>query len=97
MPPEHINYFNTESARYITEQSGFEIGSLTTTFPIDMFLIMGDDYISNPEIGSVCHQKRVNFENVLYKSGNEELLKQMYISFAQLGLSRQIEVIAKKR
>ncbi len=96
VPPEHINYFNTKSARCITEQSGFEIVSLITTFPIDMFLMMGDDYISNPEVGSVCHQKRVNFESLLYKSGNKKLMKQMYTAFAQLGLGRQIEVIARK-
>lgn len=97
VPPEHINYFNVESAKHIAEQFGFEIVSLITTFPIDIFLIMGDNYILHPDIGPICHQKIVNFENLLRESGNKILLKQIYSAFAQLGFGRQIEIIAKRK
>ncbi len=27
---------------------------------MEFFLLMGDDYINNPEIGSQCHRKRIS-------------------------------------
>ncbi|GAG16492.1 unnamed protein product, partial [marine sediment metagenome] len=34
---------------------------------------------------------------LLREAGNKNLLKQIYSAFAQLGLGRQIEIIAKRR
>lgn len=95
IPPEHINYFNIESTKYIINDYGFELVSLVTSFPIDLFLFFGDDYISKPELGPICHQKRVSFENLLERSGNDKLLKDIYNSFAKAGIGRQIDVICK--
>ena len=97
VPPEHINYFDVNSAQSITERHGFEVVSLKTTFPIDIFLLMGDDYVSEPDLGKLCHQKRVNFEDLLHGSGNDGLLNNIYDSFMRLGLGRDIEVAAIRR
>lgn len=50
-PPEHINYFNFESITRLLERNGFSIIEITSTFPLELFLLMGDNYIGNNEIG----------------------------------------------
>jgi len=94
--PDHINYFNFASLTSLIKRIGFSIEHVTTSFPIEMFLLFGDNYIGNPEIGKMCHQKRINFENALHKSGNTDLLKNFYYSFANLGIGREIQVYARK-
>jgi len=44
-PPHHINYFNFESLTYLVERCGFEVLHKESTFQVDMFLLMGDNYI----------------------------------------------------
>jgi len=97
VPPEHINYFNVESAKSLITDCGFELISLKTSFPIDLFLLLGEDYVSNPDLGPICHKKRVSFENLLGDSGNNKLLNDIYSSFAKLGLGRQLDIIARKK
>ena len=58
IPPEHVNYFNPESITRLLEQSGYEILDISTTFPIDIFLLMGDNYVSDPKIGKKSHLRR---------------------------------------
>ena len=41
------------------------------SFPMDMFLLMGDDYINNKPIGSQLHSKRVQFDMTLSKYNNK--------------------------
>lgn len=60
--PDHINYFNFESLQELVELAGMEVVHRTTDFPMELFLLMGDDYVGNPEVGSQCHEKRRNFE-----------------------------------
>ena len=40
-PPHHINYFSHNSLSRLLVKNGFDIVCHTTTFPIDMFLLMG--------------------------------------------------------
>ncbi|QTA87905.1 class I SAM-dependent methyltransferase [Desulfonema magnum] len=90
VPPNHINYFSVPSLQKLVSACGYEVFYCETTFPLELFLLMGDVYVGNSELGPKCHQKRVTFERTLRNSGREELLHQFYESLAKVGLGRQI-------
>lgn len=96
VPPEHLNYFTVTSLAKFVEANGFTVADRTTSFPIDMFLLMGDNYVETPAIGKECHGRRVAFESALEKAGLQSLKKDLYKAFADLDLGRQIDLIARK-
>ena len=95
--PEHLNYFNKASSEGIAQRHGFNIESATSTFPIDIFLLMGDDYISKKTLGPNIHSKIVKFENAVLNSNKKNLLKDMYKKFYEIGIGRQLEIIARNK
>jgi hypothetical protein len=74
----------------------FEIVSVETSFPIDLFLLMGDNYIGDDERGRACHAKRKAFELALARAGKTALKQELYRSLAQLGIGRDVFVVARK-
>jgi SAM-dependent methyltransferase len=94
-PPHHINYFDFKSLANLLSQCGFEVLHQEATFPVDMFLLMGEKYISNDEIGRACHIKRMNFEKSILQSGGGNMIEGLYSSLANLGLGREIVIIAR--
>lgn len=90
--PVHISYFNFQSLEKFLRSYGFDILLRTTDFPMESFLLMGDNYIDNPKLGKVCHQKRVNFEFAL----SDELRRSFYNKLAEFELGRDCRVYAKK-
>jgi len=94
-PPHHINYFDFKSLAALLEKCGFEVLHQESTFPIDLFLLMGDNYIGNDEVGRVCHAKRMNFEKTMLRSGGNNILSKMYCAFADLNLGREVVVFAR--
>lgn len=96
-PPEHINYFNTKSLRGIVENNGFNTLFLTTTFPMEFFLLIGQNYVGNDQLGRQCHGYRKNFEMNLDKGGLKELKEELYMMFAEKGIGREIMLVARKK
>lgn len=96
-PPHHLNYFNHSSLQDLVERAGFDILHIESTFPIDMFLLMGQNYIENDELGKRMHGMRMNFESALVGSGASELISQMYAAFSKLGVGREVVLFAKKK
>ncbi|MEW5895430.1 MAG: class I SAM-dependent methyltransferase [Candidatus Omnitrophota bacterium] len=92
----HLNYFNRESLSNLVRQAGFEIVHVTSSFPLELFVLMGDDYVGDRETGQIIHARRKNFELAMEKSGNAELRRDMYKKFSELGLGRQITVLGRK-
>jgi len=95
-PPHHINYFDLQSLRHLLHRCGFEILHYESTFPIDMFLLMGDNYIGNDELGRECHMKRKQFEKNLSSAGHALLKQKLYHIFAKIDLGREMVVYAQK-
>jgi 2-polyprenyl-3-methyl-5-hydroxy-6-metoxy-1,4-benzoquinol methylase len=91
--PDHVNYFNTESLRKLVESLGFELVCSTSDFPMELFLLMDNDYVGNPEVGKRCHSKRVGFE--LSLSGT--LRRNIYQSIAKAGIGRSCIVFARAK
>jgi len=89
--PDHINYFNFESIVKLVEQLGFQVIEIYGDFPMEMFLLFGDVYVGNPELGSLCHKKRVSFELALAP----EVRRDIYRTFAKAGIGRSCLLFAK--
>lgn len=96
-PPAHLNYFDSISLSKLIESIGLEVITLRASFPMELFLLMDVNYIKNPKLGRECHNQRVAFETKMLKSGNSKLLDEIYLSFAKLGIGRQLTVYARKK
>ena len=59
-----------------------------------MFLLFGEQYVGNQELGRECHNKRVKFEQLMEKHGKAETLKKFYDCLSELNLGRSISVYA---
>ena len=94
-PPEHINYFNFLSIKQLLINHGFTIVEQTSTFPLELFLLMGDNYIGNDTVGKMIHSKRVAFEMNLYINGYEHIRRNMYNKFSELNIGREFCVIGR--
>lgn len=95
-PPHHINYFDFDSLSNFIQRCGFDVLHQESTFPIDMFLLMGQNYIGNDSMGRQCHGQRKQFEKNLFGAGASELMNNLYSSFAKLGIGREIVLYARK-
>lgn len=96
-PPHHLNYFDFTSLTRLVHRCGFEGVHTESTFPIDMFLLMGENYIDDDTVGRRCHSMRMKLEKNLYSAGQGELLSRMYTAMASLGLGRELVLVARKR
>lgn len=96
-PPNHINYFDLASLTHMLSDLDFEICHYYASFPLEMFLLMGDKYVGNGILGKTVHEKRVLFEENLIKHRGIQSLLELYKGFAELGIGRQITLIAKKK
>jgi len=94
-PPHHLNYFSVESLSKVIEKLGLEIILKESSFPLEMFLLMGENYIKNPNLGRTIHQKRKDFDLKISKYKNKEKRK-FYQLLADLGRGRTITIYAKK-
>jgi len=96
-PPHHINYFDHKSLAKLLVKAGFSVLHQESTFPIDLFLLMGDNYIGNYEVGRECHTRRMNFENAILQNNNNLFdIKKLYSLFSEMGIGREIFMIGRK-
>ena len=94
-PPDHLNYWSHKTIQEFLKKLGFEIIYITSTFPLDIFPLMGDDYITHPEIGRSVHLKQVQFEKILHSTKSYDFKDALYSSFARAGIGRLILVYAQ--
>ena len=96
-PPEHLNYFSFDSLSNLFIKTGYSVVHKEGTFPMDLFLLMGDNYIDKPELGKECHKKRQSFEFNMINSGRGKLLTAFYEKLAEIGLGRGIVMVGRKK
>ncbi|MBK8761689.1 MAG: class I SAM-dependent methyltransferase [Sulfuritalea sp.] len=96
-PPHHINYFDFKTLADLLNQCGFEVLHQESTFPIDLFLLMGDNYVGNDTLGRACHTRRMNFEKAMVNSGMSDVLTNLYASFASQNIGREIVMFGKAK
>jgi len=96
-PPNHINYFSHDTLANLLIGCGFDIVRCTSAFPLELFLLFGDRYVGNSQLGRACHNKRVQFEKLMEKHGKTEKLEEFYDALARLNLGRSITIYATPR
>lgn len=89
--PDHINYFDFGTLERLLGNMGLKVILRTADFPMELFLLMGDNYIENKGAGGKCHQKRMNFEMAL----PDDLRRKIHQNLASLGIGRSCIVYAK--
>ncbi|OGQ00125.1 MAG: methyltransferase type 12 [Deltaproteobacteria bacterium RBG_19FT_COMBO_60_16] len=94
-PPHHVNYFDFDSLSRLLDACGFETVLREATFPIDLFLLMGDNYVGDDLLGRQCHGKRKALELTLARAGQNEVRRALYRAFAENGIGREAVVFAR--
>ena len=93
---DHVNYFNFFSLKRLLTKLRFKVIYQQSTFPLELFLLMGDDYLKSEKIGKKIHQKRINLEMNLMIDENMRIKKEIYEKFAEIGIGRTAIIYAKK-
>ncbi len=96
-PPHHLNYFDFDSLSLLVTKAGFQIAERGTSFPMELFLLMGLDYTTNPRTWtSPVTIQRKRFDLSLERAGFAETRRIFYRALAQAGIGREAVVIAVK-
>lgn len=90
--PDHINYFSRDSLTSLLASCGFTVELSSCDFPIDWFLLMGDNYLESPELGADCHRRRKAFELSL----PGPVRRKLYQSLSEAGFGRNLVLYARK-
>ena len=90
--PDHVNYFDHASIAGIIERIGFEIIDRSADFPMELFLLMGDDYRDDPAVGHEVHQRRRRADLAL----DPETRRSIGRAWAAAGIGRNAVVVARK-
>ncbi|HYM44926.1 MAG TPA: class I SAM-dependent methyltransferase [Solirubrobacteraceae bacterium] len=73
-PPFHLNYFTFASLEGLLSRCGFTPAGRDTTFPMEWFLLMGENYVERAELGASAHQRRMLLESRLEALGQRRAL-----------------------
>ena len=95
-PPHHLNYFDFDSLEALLTRLDFRVVERTTSFPMEAFLMMGENYVGDAALGRACHNKRKAFDLAFEAAGLKETRRAFYRALADLGLGREAVVIAMK-
>jgi len=90
--PDHVNYFDVESLAGLCRQLGLDPVDVQADFPMEMFLLMGLDYIGDPETGGVCHAYRVEMEGSI----PSEVRRELFRALASAGIGRNSRLLVRK-
>lgn len=91
-PPAHLNYFSKDTLVNLLEGTGYQVKLTESSFPMEMFLLFGDCYVNDRNLGKQCHLKRIAFETNLRRLGHKEKLRQFYQALAEINLGRQVTI-----
>ncbi len=91
--PDHVNYFDHASLRRLVESAGFDIVDQWGDFPMELFLLMGDDYVADPALGPVCHARRRRLELAM----DAETRRAFARSLVPLGWGRNTVIVGLAR
>jgi SAM-dependent methyltransferase len=90
--PDHLNYFDHRSIAQLIERLGLEVIDQTGDFPMEMFLLMGDDYTSDPDVGRIAHERRRRIDLAL----DPALRRSLGRGYAAAGVGRNAFVVAAR-
>lgn len=95
--PDHLNYFDFDTLSNALEKTGFEVRDQSALYPLELFLLQDLDYIADPTLGPIAHQRRVAFEQNLKAAGMTDVLDHFYRTLAAGGFGRDAMMIAARK
>lgn len=95
VPDHHLNYFDFDSLLRLFTKVGFEVFEKTTNFPMEVFLLMGQNYTQTPELGQRLHSWRKTFDMTMSQH-NPDLLQAFYDGLANAGMGRLAVMFGQK-
>ncbi|MBU1121669.1 MAG: class I SAM-dependent methyltransferase [Candidatus Omnitrophica bacterium] len=93
---EHLNYWSIKTMKRLLLNNGFKIKYLTGDFPMEIFPLMGEDYILYPEFGRKAHLKRIHFEECFSKVNAYGLKDKLFEAFAKIGIVRGVHIFVTR-
>jgi SAM-dependent methyltransferase len=90
--PDHVNYFSVDTITGLFERLGFEIVDVIGDYPMELFLLMGDDYVGDRPMGAVVHERRRRLELAL----PAELRRVLGRAWVKAGIGRNVMVVARR-
>lgn len=94
--PDHVNYFTPQGLETLIAKTGWKISLAQTSFPMEMFLLMGDDYRNAPELGPKCFRKVVAMETAIMKT-DLRLLSDWYTALYPMAIGRSLIYYLRKQ
>ena len=94
-PPHHLNYFNFETLERLVRRLGLDVRARLTSFPMELFVALGRNYVGDDELGRTCHGLRKAFDQDLNAS-TPGARRALYQALAQAGFGREAIIIAVK-
>ena len=95
VPDHHLNYFNFDSLTDLITSAGCEVKQRLTNFPMELFLLMGQDYTSQQELGRQLHGWRKSLDLNL-ASMEDGTMRGFYEGLANAGFGRLAIIFAQK-
>ena len=90
--PDHLNYFDHGSIAGLLERLGLEIVDRSADFPMEFFLLMGEDYVGDPTVGSVVHERRRRLDLSL----DPDVRRRLGRAWAAAGVGRNAFIVARR-
>jgi SAM-dependent methyltransferase len=92
-PPFHLNYFDFASLERLLVAGGFAPAGRDATYAMEWFLLAGEDYVRDPDLGADCHRRRMQLELALERRGER---RPLHRHLAARGLGREAIVHARR-
>lgn len=89
--PDHLSYFDFDSLEHTARACGLEPVLRTCSFPMELFLLLGTDYLGDRDQGPTAHRQRQAVELSLDGATRRALAQ----SFAAGGMGRNCVVAAR--
>lgn len=93
--PEHVNYFNKQSLERLVRRGGWTILHGESCFPMEMFLLMGEDYLKTPDAGPRAFGKVVAMESAL-RDSDPASVSRLYSALYECGVGRGLTLYLQK-
>jgi SAM-dependent methyltransferase len=91
--PDHLNYFDHRSVTGLLERLGLDIVDQSADFPMELFLLMGEDYVGDPSVGGAVHERRRRLDLSL----DPDVRRRLGRAWAAAGVGRNAFVVARRR
>lgn len=89
-PPEHLNYFNSESLCNLAIATKWKCFEILADFPVDWFLFHpGSNFIREKSAGKAAHIARVQLENLIHQQPIDDVIN-FWSALAKINFGRSI-------